>query len=126
MKKNLQKKKQEKLRKQQEKQAKQKKKKEEAKKKKTNKLTEIVTSVPEHKELHAFERDPYSPKHNIYYVSEIVRAYKDVKSLAREHLQTTLQIMAYFQKIEKPNEEKINAKKVNLQRRKGYEGKIIK
>ena len=76
MKRNLQKKKQEKLRKQQEKDAKE-------KKKKTNKLTEIVTSVPEHKELHTFERDPYSPKHNIYYVSEIVRAYKDVKSLAR-------------------------------------------
>ena len=82
MKRNLQKKKQEKLRKQQEKDAKEKKKQEE-KKKKTNKLTEIVTSVPEHKELHTFERDPYSPKHDIYYVSEIVRAYKDVKSLAR-------------------------------------------
>lgn len=52
-------------------------------KKKPSKLDAIVTSVPEPKEMHAFEKDPYSPRHNIYYVSEIVRAYKDHRSLAR-------------------------------------------
>lgn len=91
MKKNLQRKKEEKLQKQKEKQEREK-----DKKKKQSKLGAIVTSVPERQELHAFDRNPYSPRHSIYYVSEIVRAYKDAKSLAREHIHTTLQIMAYF------------------------------
>ena len=38
-------------------------------------LDDLVTKVPERKELHSFEKNPYSPRHNIYYVSEIVRAY---------------------------------------------------
>ena len=40
-------------------------------------LKQFVTSVPEHKELHTFEKNPYSPKHNLYYISEIIKSYKD-------------------------------------------------
>lgn len=56
-------------------------------------LKEFITQVPEHKELHTFDKDPYSPRHNIYYISEIIKSYKDEKSLAREHLLTSLHIL---------------------------------
>lgn len=116
MKRNLQKKKEQKLRRK--KQDENKKLKLLEQKKKQNKpsmaLDDLVTKVPERKELHSFDKNPYSPRHNIYYVSEIVRAYEDPKSIAREHLHTSLQIMAYFQKCEKPSEEKIAPKKVKL------------
>ena len=99
MKYNLQRKKQEKLKKKKEEEEK-KNKQEEQKKTKKKKpsiaLDDLVTQVPERKELHTFVQNPYSPRHNIYYVSEVVRAYKDSKSLAREHVHTSLQIMAYF------------------------------
>jgi hypothetical protein len=32
-------------------------------------LKQFITQVPEHKELHTFENNPYSPRHNIYYIS---------------------------------------------------------
>lgn len=46
-------------------------------------LKQFVSSVPEHAELHSFEKNPYSPKHNIYYISEIIKSYRDEKSIAR-------------------------------------------
>ena len=55
-------------------------------------LKQFVTQVPEHRELHSFDKDPYSPQQHTYYVSEIVKSYKDEKSLAREHLLTSLHI----------------------------------
>jgi hypothetical protein len=55
-------------------------------------LKQFVSSMPEHAELHTFEKNPYSPKHNIYYISEIIKSYRDDKSLAREHLLTSLHI----------------------------------
>lgn len=55
-------------------------------------LKQFVSSVPEHAELHTFDKNPYSPKHNIYYISEIIKSYRDEKSLAREHLLTSLHI----------------------------------
>lgn len=53
-------------------------------------------------------------------MSEIVRAYQDPTSLAREHIHTSLQIMAYFEKCEKPTEDKLASKKIKLSRKKGY------
>jgi hypothetical protein len=85
-------------------------------------LGALVTQVPERKELHSFDKNPYSPRHSIYYVSEVIRAYTDPKSLAREHLNTSLQVMAYFEKRERPCDEKVEAKRMRLERRKGYEG----
>lgn len=41
-------------------------------------LKGIVTQVPkQNKELHSLNFNPYSPRHNMYYVSEVTRAYKD-------------------------------------------------
>jgi hypothetical protein len=85
-------------------------------------LGAVVTQVPEKKELHSFERNPYSPRHSIYYVSEVTRAYADPKSLAREHLHTSLQVMAYFEKCERPTDEQLLPKRLSLPRRKGFEG----
>lgn len=34
--------------------------------------------MPKHnKDLQTFAHNPYSPRHNMYYVSEITRAYKE-------------------------------------------------
>ena len=71
---------------------------------KASPLGGLVTQVAEHKELHTFEKNPYSPNHNIYYVSEIVRAYKEEKSLAREHLFTSLQVFRMLQNSKKPSD----------------------
>lgn len=67
-------------------------------------LKSLVTQMPERTELHAFTNNPYSPRHNIYYVSELVRAYKDERSLAREHLNTTLNILKLIDLNKKPTD----------------------
>lgn len=83
-------------------------------------MKNLVTQVPEHQDYHAFSKNPYSPHHNIYYVSEIVRAYNDDRSLAREHLMTTIQIMAYFDRMAKPKDEEFEGIRLELDRRPGY------
>lgn len=77
-------------------------------------LKNLVTQSAEHQVYHTFSQSPYSPRHNIYYVSEIVRAYKDDRSLAREHLLTTMQIMEYFDRMPKPKDEEFASLKLNL------------
>lgn len=49
--------------------------------------------MPEKTDYHIFNSNPYSPRHNTYYVSELVRAYLDERSLAREHLTSSLNIL---------------------------------
>jgi hypothetical protein len=78
--------------------------------------------VPEHKELHSFEKNPYSPKHNIYYISEIIKSYKDDKSLGREHLLTSLHIFKVLETSRFATEEEMRQRQVKLPRRPGYEG----
>ena len=34
-----------------------------------NGLKDLVTKVPQHAQLHSFNSNPYSPRHNVYYVS---------------------------------------------------------
>jgi hypothetical protein len=58
-----------------------------------NPLKEVVSQVSCKKNLKPLAFDPYSPCHNIYYVSEIVRAYREENSLAREHLVSSLQFL---------------------------------
>jgi hypothetical protein len=63
-------------------------------------LKGIVTQVPkQNKELHSLAFNPYSPRHNLYYVSEVTRAYKDEKSLVREHLLTSIHILNIMESI---------------------------
>lgn len=39
-------------------------------------LKGLVTQVPHHHNLKTFEFNPYSPRNNIYYVSEVLKAYR--------------------------------------------------
>jgi hypothetical protein len=78
--------------------------------------------VPEHGELHSFEKDPYSPRHNVYYVSEMVKSYLDEKSLAREHLLTSLHILKILENTQFATEEQMRQRQVRLPRRPGFEG----
>ena len=50
---------------------------------KADPLKELVSQVSYEKKLKPMAFDPYSPRHNVYYVSEIVRAYKEENSLPR-------------------------------------------
>lgn len=60
-------------------------------------ISSLVQSVPKPKDSHGFETNPYSPrKHNIYYVSEIIRAISDKNSLAREHLVGSMKIIKFL------------------------------
>jgi hypothetical protein len=93
---------------------------EEDKKKENNALQELVTQMPQHEELNTFNINPYSPRHNTYYVSELVRAYQDVRSLAREHLTTSLTIIKILQNSKGLSDDEINKHKLQLLRRKGY------
>ena len=79
-----------------------------------------MTQVPEHKELHSFEKNPYSPKHHIYYISEVIKSYKDDKSLAREHLLTSLHIFKILEKSVFALDSEMKERMVNLPRRNGY------
>lgn len=83
-------------------------------------LKGLVTQVPEHAELKTFNSNPYSPRHNVYYVSELIRAYMDEKSLAREHLNTSLSILKMLEKSKKLTDEECKKMRINLPRKKGY------
>ena len=83
-------------------------------------LKDLVTKVPEHTDLHTFNSNPYSPRHNTYYVSELVRAYKDEQSLAKEHLHTSLNILKILEKSKRMNEQELKKATLDLPRKKGY------
>ena len=68
-------------------------------------LNGLVTQVPQHAQLHSFNTNPYSPRHNVYYVSELVRAINDERSLAREHLVTSLNILKNLENSKRLSEE---------------------
>lgn len=90
-----------------------------------NALKGIVTQVPkQNKELHSFDHNPYSPRHNMYYVSEIVKAYKEEKSLAREHLLTSMQLLRIMEGV-KRNSLSENVKMLSLDQKPVYKGKNI-
>lgn len=81
-----------------------------------------MTKVTEHQNLTTFHSNPYSPRHNVYYVSELVRAYKDEQSLAKEHLLNSLNILKMLEKSKRMSEDELRKNKVNLPRKKGHEG----
>ena len=81
--------------------------------------------MPQHAQLHTFTNNPYSPRHKIYYVSELVRAYKDERSLAREHLNTTLNILKIIDPTKKSTDDHIRKMAVKLPRSEIYEGNTL-
>ena len=84
-------------------------------------LKGLVTQVPEQAELRTFNSNPYSPRHNLYYVSELIRAYQDEKSLAREHLVTSLNVLKLLERSKRCSEEESRKLRLSFPRRKGYE-----
>ena len=44
-------------------------------------------------QTNGFSSDPYSAADSHYYVSEVLKGYKDSKSVVKEHLTTSLQIL---------------------------------
>lgn len=66
-------------------------------------MKQFITQVPQHKDLHTFAHNPYSPRHSTYYVSEILRAYREEKSLAREHLLTSIEYLRMFNYAKVPD-----------------------
>lgn len=81
-----------------------------------NILKGIVTQMPkQNRDLHSFDHNPYSPRHNMYYVSEITRAYKEEKSIAREHLLTSIQLLKIMDNgIRQANTTPYNGQRLNL------------
>jgi hypothetical protein len=61
--------------------------------------------------------NPYSPRHNIYYISEIIKFYKDDRSLAREHITMSAQYLKIFDTRRIPSEEEAMARAVKLPRK---------
>lgn len=61
--------------------------------------------VPENTNLKSPSFNPYSPRHSNYYISEIIKNYKDPKSNAREHLTTSLQILKAMENSKMPSKQ---------------------
>ena len=71
----------------------------------TDSLKKFVTQVSEGEDYVAPTFDPYSPRHHVYYVSEVVKCYKDPRSLARDHIQMSSQYLKVFRNRTVPTEE---------------------
>ncbi len=68
-------------------------------------LKQIVSQVSCNKNLKIFAFNPYSPRNHTYYVSEVVRGYKEESSLARDHLITSFQQLKALKRIKGPSKE---------------------
>lgn len=73
-----------------------------------------MIQVPENGELHLPAFNPYSPRSQTYYVSEVIKNYKDLKSTVREHLATSIQILKTLENSKMPTKEQIKPKILNL------------
>jgi hypothetical protein len=67
-------------------------------------LKKFVTQVNEGKDYLAPSFNPYSPRNNIYYVSEILKFHKDDRSLAREHIAMSAQYIRAFESRRVPSQ----------------------
>ena len=85
-------------------------------------LKELVSQVSYEKKFKPMAFDPYSPRHNIYYVSEIVRAYKEENSLAREHLVNSIHLLKMLARSRLPTREDLNSRTVKLPKNPYYQG----
>lgn len=66
-------------------------------------LQNLITAQPKPKEAVGFTVNPYSPRnHNIYYVSELVRAINQENSLAREHVKSAIKVLKSFEQVSLP------------------------
>jgi hypothetical protein len=59
---------------------------------------------------------------NLYYISELLRAYHDQRSLAREHLNSTLNILKMMDLSQKPTDLEIKKCEVHLPLKNNHNG----
>ena len=76
--------------------------------------------IPEPKVVHQLTENPYSPRSNLYYVSEVAKTYKDDNSLAKVHIVQSLQIMRTLENTRMPSSGEVERKMLNLVRKKEH------
>lgn len=80
-------------------------------------LRSFVTQVTEGENYQPCNTNPYSPRHNLYYISEIIKYYKNDRSLAREHITMSAQYLKIFDTRKAPTEEEVLNRVVKLPRK---------
>lgn len=88
----------------------------------TDSLRQFVTQVNEGKDYVPCSFNPYSPRNNIYYVSQILKFHKDDRSLAREHIMTSAQYLKVFETKRQPTAEEAEKRALKLPRKAGMNG----
>lgn len=78
-------------------------------------LSRLVTTVPKPKEAVGFSTNPYSPRgHNIYYVSELIRAVSEPNSLAKEHVKSAIRILKMLESSPRTSSQDAEKRRMDL------------
>lgn len=91
----------------------------------TDSLRQFVTQVNEGKDYTPCSFNPYSPRNNIYYVSQILKFHKDERSLVREHIMTSAQYLKVFETKRQPTAEEAQKRAMKLPRKAGMGCTVI-
>ena len=87
---------------------------------KLTKVEGLVTQIPKTEKIN-FKSTFLMNENNTYYISEVIKAYKDPNSTVREHIQNSLYFLQSLEGTKIP--ESISYKKLKLPRFPGYEEK---
>jgi hypothetical protein len=85
-------------------------------------LKQMVSQVSCPKNVKAITTNPYSTRHNIYYISELVKAYLEPNSLVREHLITSFHQLKALKDVRGPSRQELSAKRLKLEKRSWHQG----
>ena len=88
----------------------------------TDSLRQFVTQVNEGKDYAPCSFNPYSPRNNIYYVSQILKFHKDERTLARQHIMTSAQYLKVFETKRQHTAEEAEKRALKLPRKAGTGG----
>lgn len=91
--------------------------------KNTDALKHLVSQVNCKKNIKILNSDPYLVKNHIYYVSEIIRAYKEQNSLARDHLINSHRQLKALQKIRGFNQQILDQNQLKLNKKHVHQGR---
>lgn len=81
-----------------------------------------MSQIPEPKAVHHLTENPYSPRSNVYYVSEVAKTYKDDNSLAKVHIVQSLQILRTLENTRMPSMEEVERRMLSLEQKKEHKG----
>ena len=59
-------------------------------------LLKFVTQANDGKDYVSAHFNPYSPRQNTYYVAEVLKMFKEERSLVREHIAMSAQYLRIF------------------------------